>query len=121
MFFPPQTINDYLLNEILSLSVSLHTLDLNGCTSITMNGFKNLHCCPYLVSLNLSNCIQVSDDHLRTISKVCPQMKNLNLHKCDRFEYQKISNVSKQFNSYSEALKNSDADIVYISLPNSLK
>ena len=32
----------------------------------------------------------------------------------------KIPNISKQFYSYEVALKQSDADIVYISLPNSL-
>jgi len=33
---------------------------------------------------------------------------------------EKIKNISKQYNSYDFALKNSDADLVYISLPNSL-
>jgi len=32
----------------------------------------------------------------------------------------KIKNISKQYNSYDFALKNSDADLVYISLPNAL-
>ena len=32
----------------------------------------------------------------------------------------KIKNISKQYNSYDLALKNSDADLVYISLPNAL-
>ncbi|MDC0585775.1 Gfo/Idh/MocA family oxidoreductase, partial [Candidatus Pelagibacter sp.] len=32
----------------------------------------------------------------------------------------KIKNISKQYSSYDFALKNSDADLVYISLPNAL-
>lgn len=46
--------------------------------------------------------------------------KKINISIASISHKKKIKNISKQYSSYDLALKNSDADLVYISLPNSL-
>jgi len=46
--------------------------------------------------------------------------KKINFSVASKSETKKISGANKQFNSYSEGLKFSNSDIVYISLPNSM-
>ena len=46
--------------------------------------------------------------------------KKFKIYLASKSTKDKISKFSKQYNSYQEALDKSDADLVYISLPNSL-
>jgi hypothetical protein len=61
------------------------TLVMNGFIKIKNSTLKQIgYCCPNLLSLNLSDCTQLSNTVIRGVLQGCPVLEDLRLDRCHR-------------------------------------
>ncbi|CAL8078644.1 unnamed protein product [Calicophoron daubneyi] len=59
--------------------IRLHQINLHGCTNLGPLGFRALSSYANLQDINLSECVQLTDDYVLPIASGCPALLYLNL------------------------------------------
>jgi len=77
-------VNDILLSQLIPKYPKLERLDISNCYEVTDTGIITISThCQYLIVLDISQCFRITANSLNQIVIHCPQLRYLNVENCD--------------------------------------
>lgn len=95
-------LSDELLPVMISICPGINKLKLSSNVQLTYKGWIELQELKNLIDLDISRCVQITDQDFSLIIESCPLLKELNLDYCKKLGEHAFLELSKKLTQLSE-------------------